>query len=217
MAVRLHTDLNLPSISIASLMANHFVEKTPLGNEAIAYLNRGEEIPPSLTLSVIRHRLQQSDCEHGVLLEEIPQDVDQAQRLNKTLLCNYRVIVINLEASDDWIADRCFSRLYCPVCGKVYTNSPSSSDKKEYCDACGGSLQRRSDDSPEAVRSRLNAYRVQMQPLLNFYHTRNELISIPGDRPFEELYQDVLSTITKSITEQSQQEEAMATALRRTQ
>lgn len=199
-AVRLHSELSIPAVSFASLLANHLVEKTPLGEEALTHLNRNEEIPRDITLSIIRHRLQQSDCDRGVILEEIPQDVEQAQCLGNALQSSHRFLVINIETSDAWLKERASSRLYCRVCGKVYMTSPTTPNKKEYCDACAGNLQRRSDDASDAVQARLTSYKVNMAPLLEFFRTRNELISIPGDRPFEELYEDVQSTIVKNTT-----------------
>jgi adenylate kinase len=195
MAVRLKKNFLFPDISLASLISNHILEETPLGEQAKQYLVNGKELPTELSLSILCERLQQKDCTRGSIFEDFPLIVDYFQLMNECISSYFRFLVIYINASDDWLAERSEHRFVCRICGKVYDEATSSLKNKGFCDICLEPLHRRQEDSPEVVKIRVQNYRTQLAPLLNIYQREKILVEINGERPFDTVYKDVINTI----------------------
>ncbi|HAG81185.1 MAG TPA: adenylate kinase [Cyanobacteria bacterium UBA12227] len=157
-AQRLAEVLRIPHISTGEILRSAVADKTPLGQKAQAYMDRGELVPDELLLDLIGDRLNQPDAEKGWILDGFPRNVSQAsflekllQELNQTCNC-----AINLEVPDEILLDRLLGR------GRL-------------------------DDTPETIRTRLEVYRHQTAPVIEFYRERALLRIIDGDRPMEEV------------------------------
>lgn len=195
MAVRLKQNFLFPDISLASLVSNHILEETLLGEQAKEYLVTGKELSTELSLSILCERLDHPDCLQGTLFEDFPLAVDYFRLMKERLSSHFRFLAIYINASDDWLAERSEHRLVCRTCGKVYDEATSSLKNKGFCDICLNPLYRRQDDSPEVVKTRAHNYRTQFEPLLTEYQREKVLVEINGERPFDVIYRDIVNTI----------------------
>ena len=195
MAVRVRRDFHFPNISLATLLSSHVLDETSLGTKSHDYLSKGGSPPSELLLAVLCNRLKERDCAGGALLEDMSLTVDQIGVLQKQLASRFQFLVVNIDASDDWLVQKAGRRFICHNCGYVCDDAEGSRKEPNRCDICSAPLQRRSDDSPGVIRSRLEAYRTQLSPLFFFFSEKGMVLQIPGDREFDETYESLVSAI----------------------
>ena len=175
--------LKIPQISTGDILRENVKNKTPLGNEAKGYMNRGELVPDDVILNMMKDRLQYSDCKGGYILDGFPRTIPQAEGLS-SLLSNINQeldIVILLNLNDEIIVKRMGGRRVHPDSGRVYHieyNPPKVSNKD---DITGEDLIIRPDDQEETVRKRLEVYDKQTAPLINFYRKLSILKEVNAD------------------------------------
>ena len=195
MAVRVRRDFNFPNISLPTLLANHVLEGTSLGAKSQDFLAKGGSPPPELLLAMLCDRLKEPDCARGALLEDVSLTVGQISAFQKQLADRFQLLVVNIDASDDWLVQKAGRRFVCYNCGYVCDESETCRKEQNYCDICSSPLQRRQDDSPEVIRARLGVYRSQLSPLFSFYLEKGVLLQISGNREFEEVYKALVAAI----------------------
>lgn len=151
-------DRHIPHISTGDMLREATAQGTPLGVQAKSYMDKGELLPDSLILDMVRDRLNQPDAANGWILDGFPRTLSQAEFLDKLLQEMNQVYncAINLDVPDDVIVTRMLAR-------------------------------GRADDNEETIRRRLQVYREQTQPLIDFYSKKESLISVDGDRPVSEI------------------------------
>ncbi len=172
-------------------------EGTPLGKKAKEYMDRGALVPDEIVIGIMRERLAREDCRRGFLLDGFPRTVNQADALGQTLQELGITLdgVVNLEVSEVELVRRLTGRRVCPKCGANYHvmfNPPRTEGR---CDNCGTDLIQRDDDREETVRRRLEVYRNQTQPLINYYQERGLLKTVNGEQPVDKVSQDLARII----------------------
>lgn len=195
MAVRVRKDFDFPNISLATLLTNHVLEGTSIGTKGQDYLAKGGSLPPELFTAMLCDRLKEMDCARGVLLEDMSLTIGQVKTIQKQLADRFQILVVNIDASDDFLVQKAGRRFVCYNCGYVCDESETNRKEQNCCDICSAPLQRRQGDSPEIIRSRLESYRVQLSPLFSFYLENGILLQIPGNREFNETYKALVSAI----------------------
>ena len=162
-AVRIAAAMNIPHISTGDIVRKNIKEKTPVGLKAKSYIDRGQLVPDEVVVEIVQQRIDEDDCKNGFLLDGFPRTIAQAEALDRlTNIDN----VINLEVDLDKLVDRITGRRVCEKCGESYH---VSTKKDDICEKCGGKLIQRADDTEETVKSRLNVYKNETAPLINFY------------------------------------------------
>jgi len=189
--------LGIPHIDTGSIIRENIREKTPLGLEAKAYVEKGELVPDELVIRLVKDRLGKPDAKDGFLLDGFPRSLVQAEALSKmgsggTEIVD-RVVFINVD--EDILIERLSSRRICSSCKAVYNMITIPPVKDEICDKCGGNLIRRPDDSEEAIRNRFRVYREETSPISVYYRDNNLLTEVGGMGTVEE----VTSRILKSL------------------
>ena len=163
-------------------------EGTELGRKAQAYMDRGELVPDEVIIGMVEEVLADLDGNGGVILDGFPRTVGQAEALERSLdrlgLQVDRVVL--LTAPDEVLVKRVAGRRSCPDCGKVYNVHFNPPARDGRCDACGAELVHRADDDPETVRNRLEVYRRQTEPLVEFYRGGGAGVEeVDGDQPVD--------------------------------
>ena len=155
---------------------------TELGMLAKSYMDRGELVPDEVVIGMIIERISQNDCTNGVIFDGFPRTKDQARALEQELRDHNRKIdyVMLLRVPDDVLLRRIAGRQTCKTCGSIYNIYYFPSKRPEVCDACGGKLYQRNDDSMETARHRLEVYFAQTMPLIEHYREQGNLIEIDG-------------------------------------
>ncbi len=184
-AVRIAAAMNIPHISTGDIFRKNIKEKTPLGLKAKSYIDRGQLVPDEVVVEIVQQRIDEDDCKNGFLLDGFPRTIAQAEALDRlTNIDN----VINLEVDLDKLVDRITGRRVCEKCGESYH---VSTKKDDICEKCGGKLIQRADDTEETVKSRLNVYKNETAPLINFYKNQGVLKNVDGMKSIEEVFEEI--------------------------
>lgn len=187
----------IPHISTGDIFRKNISEKTPLGVEAKGYMDRGQLVPDELTIDLVNDRLQKEDCKNGFLLDGFPRTVKQAEALDNFLKKNGNSIdaALLIDVPFSFILERMTGRRVCNDCGASYhiKNNPPKVEGK--CDLCGGSLIQRKDDCAETVNERLDVYKKQTQPLVEYYNNSNILKTVDGARNIDQVFDDICSLL----------------------
>jgi len=192
--------LNVPRVSSGDLFRAAIRENTRLGAEAQTYLAKGELVPDRLTIEMVAERLSQPDCAEGVILDGFPRTVKQAQALDEFLEGSGRRIelVLYIRVSEDSLLKRLAGRWTCRNCGTVYHELFSPEKVKGVCDACGGALYQRADDTPETQKRRIQVYVEQTAPLIDYYRQQGTLVEIDGEQSIQAVQDDAREAIVRA-------------------
>ena len=197
--------LGIPHISTGEIFRKNIKEKTELGKIVNKYADEGKLVPDDVTNKMVKNRLNEEDCINGVILDGYPRNLAQANELDKILAeKNEKVdLIVNLHTPTEEIIERVMARRECPTCKKVYNMILNKPKVGELCDNCNTQLIKRTDDTPEKLKLRLDTFFKDTQPVIDFYKTRgivkDEEISIAINR----LGHDVADDVYKIITEKN--------------
>ena len=182
-AVALCEVLNVVQVATGYLFRNNIKSGTELGKLAKSYIDKGELVPDEVTASMVKDRLQQPDTEKGFILDGFPRTIKQAEMLENILkeLNEEITAVIYLDVADEEIVKRISGRVICEKCQAPYHKEFSPSKVEGICDKCGGKLYTRDDDKPETVINRLEVFRKNTFPLVDFYEKKGLVVRIPAE------------------------------------
>ena len=158
---------------------------SPLGREAKDYMDRGALVPDDVIIRMMGERLGRADARRGFILDGFPRTIAQAEALG-TLLKDLGLTldtVVYFDVSEPELLRRLTGRRVCRKCGHTYHLVSNPPKRPGVCDACGGELYQREDDSEATVRNRLDVYRRQTSPLLDYYRERHMLTTVSGEGP----------------------------------
>jgi adenylate kinase len=176
-------ELGVPQISTGDIFRDAIKRGTELGKKVQEIVGRGDLVPDELTVSLVKERLAQPDAAAGFILDGFPRTIPQASSLEQFQSLD---AVVNFTISDEVVVTRLSGREICKSCGAIYhvTNMPAA--VKGTCDKCGGPLYTRPDDSIESIRNRLEVYKRQTEPLIDFYAARKLLKNIDSSKSPED-------------------------------
>ena len=177
-------------LSTGDLLREAVKNQTPLGKKAKEYMDRGELVPDELIVQLIEETMPKDG---NVILDGFPRTVNQALALEEMLKGKGEKIskVLFFDVPDEVIIDRLSGRRVCSKCGAVYHVKYNPPKVEGMCDLCGGSLMQRDDDREEVVKKRLEVYRKQTQPLIEFYQERGIIYKLDAGKGVEELFEEV--------------------------
>ncbi len=179
----------IPHISTGDMLREAVKEKTPEGVEAAGYMNRGELVPDSLVISMVRRRLEKPDAQKGFLLDGYPRTGEQAENLDRMLKGIGRGldVILYFKTTPAIVLKRLAGRWLCKGCGKIY-NVPNVMPKRQgVCDVDGGALYQREDDKEETILKRLSVYEKQTAALIDYYRRNGLLREVSGDEDAQKL------------------------------
>jgi adenylate kinase len=158
---------------------------SPLGREAKSYMDRGALVPDDVIIRMMAERLGAADAGRGFILDGFPRTIAQAEALARLLkdLGQTLDTVVYFDVSEPELLRRLTGRRVCRACGHSYHVTSNPPKRAGVCDACGGELYQRDDDGEATVRNRLEVYRRQTAPLLDYYRQRNLLVTVSGEGP----------------------------------
>jgi adenylate kinase len=201
-AQALAREWGVPHVATGDMLREAVAAKTPLGLEAKRHMDSGGLVPDEVVIGLVGERLAQPDAKAGVVLDGFPRTVAQAEALDalfaRTGLSLDRVVYFNV--SRDELLRRLTGRRVCRACGRTYhlvSAPPKVADK---CDVCGGELYQRVDDSEATVATRLDVYRTQTSPLLDYYRGRNLLAEVAGEGSVAEVAEAIRKAANQVAT-----------------
>ena len=197
-AAKLVERYDIPHVSTGDIFRGALQERTPLGLEAKRYMDVGALVPDQVTVGITRERLAKSDCIGGFILDGFPRTLQQAQALDQMLAkMGIRLNkVVNIAVPDQELIPRLTGRRICQSCGATYHMEFRPPAQQNVCDRCGGELYQRTDDQEDTVRERLEVYRLQTQPLIQYYQERDLYSEINGAQSTEAVFRDIVVSLT---------------------
>ncbi|MFJ7964566.1 adenylate kinase [Streptomyces sp. NPDC096324] len=182
-AAFLAKNLAIPHISTGDLFRANISQQTELGKLAKSYMDKGELVPDEVTIAMAKDRMEQPDAENGFLLDGFPRNVSQAEALDGMLSSESMKLdaVLDLEVPEDEVVRRIAGRRICRNdSSHVFHVSYKAPKQEGVCDVCGGELYQRDDDSEETVRTRLEVYHTQTEPIIDYYRAQSLVVTIPA-------------------------------------
>jgi adenylate kinase len=190
------SQLSIPKISTGDIFRANVSGGTELGRQARKYMDRGDLVPDEVTIAMVRDRLAEDDARDGFLLDGFPRNVPQAETLKKILAeWDTRLdIVLELVVDEDEVVRRLSGRRTCERCGRIW-HVDFDDKQDDICDECGGRLFQRDDDKVEVVQHRLEVYKHDTAPLVQFYADERILVGIDAMGPVEEVTNRALAAL----------------------
>jgi adenylate kinase len=188
--------LGAPTLATGNVLRAALKQGTPLGLEAKAFMDRGDLVPDSVILGIVREELARPEYASGVVLDGVVRTVPQAEGLEAMLNSLGRKVdaVVSLEVPDDEIVRRMASRTVCTNCQTPYSDLQPGAT----CPNCGGVVMRRSDDEPAAVRNRLKVFNQQTAPVFDWYKRNGaRLVVVDANGTVSDVTQRVLRALGK--------------------
>ena len=193
-AERIAPAFGLPHISTGEILRAAVTAGTELGSTAKRYMDAGDLVPDQVVVGIIRERLAEPDAARGFMLDGFPRTLEQARELDAMLEQAGRALtlVLLIDVPEEELVQRLAGRRACRNCGRGYNVVFDPPKVDGVCDVCGGELFQRDDDNEETVRNRLEVYRAQTAPLIDYYREGGLLESVfGGGRTPDQVYGDV--------------------------
>lgn len=192
-AARIAETYHIPHISTGDIFRANIKGGTELGKKAKSYMDAGKLVPDELVCDLVADRIAQDDCKDGCILDGFPRTIPQAESLDKAVArMNTKVdFAVNVDVPDEVIVERMSGRRACLKCGATYHVAYKPPKKEGICDVCGSELVLREDDKPETVKTRLNVYHEQTQPLIDYYEKKGVLLTVDGTNPMDEVFSQI--------------------------
>ena len=169
-ARRISAEYGIPHIATGDMLRAAIAEGTPLGQQVKPILEGGELVPDELIIEVIRERLEEPDAAAGFVLDGFPRTMGQADALDSVLreIGRELTVVFALQLSDEICIERLLKRA-----------------RDEH----------RTDDTPDAIRRRLELYHRETEPLIEHYRTLGLLLTIHADGTPNEVFAEIQAAL----------------------
>jgi adenylate kinase len=172
-------------ISTGDILRENVRAGTELGREAKGYMDAGSLVPDALIIKMMAERLNQPDARESFLLDGFPRTVAQAvalDELTKAMGIELDAVIL-LDIGDDILVRRLTSRRVCSSCGAIYNVAGHMPKADGVCDKCSGHVVQRDDDMESVIRRRLDVYRGETAPLVDYYDKAGKLRRVEATGP----------------------------------
>jgi adenylate kinase len=172
---RIAARLGIPKIATGDVLREAIRNGTQQGLAAKAYMDRGDLVPDSVILGIMKDTLSSPATAKGAILDGVVRTVPQAEGLTSLVASLGRKVdkVLLFDVSDDELIRRLSGRTVCDKCQTPYMGLEPGTP----CARCGGTLVRRPDDEPQAIRTRLAVYRAQTEPVIKWARDHDVSVS----------------------------------------
>lgn len=197
----LNEKLGIKPVSSGDIFRACIAEGGPLGQKLNEYMTKGELVPDEIVLEMLEERLEKPDLSEGVILDGFVRTVVQAEKLKELLSKTGKKVdlVVNLQTPEEEILERIVNRRVCKKCKAVYNTVLNPSKQENVCDKCGGELIQRDDDKLEKAKNRLEVYKRETAPLVDYYEKEGNLLSLvlsqAANRMAKEAAEDIIAHI----------------------
>lgn len=189
---------DIPQISTGDMLRNAIREGNELGQKVQAIMDRGELVDDETIIALVKQRIQGDDCQNGFLLDGFPRTIPQAKACEQHGI--HLDYVIEISVPDEVIIDRLCGRRVHPGSGRTYHINHSPPQTPGLDDETNEPLIQREDDQEDVVTKRLQVYREQTAPLVQFYQEldqagRTSYLQIDGSQDLEDVRQTILNQL----------------------
>ena len=191
--------LGLPHVSTGEMFREAAAAGSELGLSAQRFMSRGDLVPDEVTIGMLLERIAQPDAAAGYMLDGFPRTIAQAQAQALDAALAQRGVAIEgvlyLELPEPELVARLSGRRICDGCGAIYHLVHHPPRDSERCDNCGGALQQREDDRPDAVQRRLDVNREPTEALAEHYAHLGRLRRVDGSGEPSQVTERLLAAI----------------------
>ena len=197
-STRMQNKLGVDVIAMGDIFRESVKQSTELGKKVKSYVEKGALVPDEVVLEVLKDRLNKVPKGKGFLLDGFPRTIAQAESLQSIAKID---VILMLDVPDQIIIERLTSRRLCKSCGAVYNIRFLKPKVEGKCDKCGGELYQRSDDNETVIRNRLQVYKTQTEPLVEYYRKKNTpfIVNVTKsvDQPPEPMVEHMMAELKK--------------------
>ncbi len=188
--------INVPHIDTGSMLREEIALKSAEGELAASFMNQGQLAPAWLVIKIIKNRLSRDDAKNGFILDGFPRSLEQAHMFEEILTEIGEEIqgVLNIEVDESILIDRMAFRKSCS-CGEKYNTKFNAPKEENICDKCGSALTQRSDDNVETAGKRIETYKSETEPLINYFTKKNLIININGNQEIDKILSDIANEL----------------------
>lgn len=188
---------SIPHISTGDMFRSALKNETPMGLKAKGFMDKGELVPDEIVNGLVEERLELEDCQEGYILDGYPRTVNQAEALTDMLGKKQQEVdvVISIDTSDETVVKRLTGRRTCQNCGAIYHVDNNPPKEQGICDICQHDVVQREDDKEETVLNRLEVYKKQTEPLLNYYKQKNLLVVVDGEQDLADVSTEIIEVL----------------------
>lgn len=187
-AQNLQNQIGFIHIATGDLFRKHLSDETELGLSAKAYIDKGELVPDTVTIDMLREELLAAGNEAGILFDGFPRNLEQAEALDTLLYGSGRSLdgVVYVRVSDEVILRRLIGRMICRECQAPFHKefNPYKECPQGKCEN-GEFLYQRDDDKSETVLARLKTFHSVTTPLIEYYRARGLIGEVDGEGPVD--------------------------------
>ena len=196
-ARKLMAERNIPQISTGDMLRAAVDAGSRFGQQAGAIMEAGRLVSDDVMLGIISERLSEPDTEDGFILDGFPRTRKQALDLSELLdeLGKPLDVAVLMDVDFDILMKRLTGRRTCSLTGRLLNIYFSSQEELDECTMAGGELIQREDDNEETIENRLDVYREQTEPVIDYYRKRNKLKIVDADGTIDEVYERFLAVL----------------------
>lgn len=188
-AARMAAHWSIPHISTGDMFREIQKGDSPFAKEIRGILAQGALVPDEMVTKLAFDRLAEKDCEDGFILDGFPRTLSQAKALQGSRFALDALLSIDVERSE--IIKRLSSRRVCEHCQSVFSGDTA----KTACPKDGHPLAQRADDRPEAVAKRLDIFKENFSPVMNFYQGEGRLHTVNGGGSPDVVFERIVALI----------------------
>ncbi len=196
-AKKLMADRNIPQVSTGDMLREAVASGTRFGLKAKSIMEAGNLVPDDVVLGIISERLTEPDAVDGFILDGFPRTTQQALDLSELLdeLGTPLDSAVLMDVDFEILLKRLTGRRTCSLSGKLLNVHFSTQEELDACANAGGELIQREDDNEETIGNRLDVYRKNTEPLVDYYAKRNKLTKIDAEGTIDEVYDRLLAAL----------------------
>lgn len=191
---------SIPKISTGDMLREAVKAGAEIGLRAKAIMERGELVGDDVMIAIVRDRLDRADARRGFILDGFPRTVAQAKALDRLMEGRDPLIVIDIAVPEAELVRRLSTRMVCADCGTNAEGLDSSQIATARCTRCGGRLKQRADDNEAVVLERLNVYRRDTQPLVDYYRERPTFRAVDGAQGPDRVAADLVEAVDSNAS-----------------
>lgn len=186
----------LPHISTGDIFRKMLSEKSEDSKMLQKYMQEGKLVPADLVNKIVKDFILSDSCSAGCILDGYPRNLDQAKYFAENIDGNINVIFLSV--ADDVVVKRILGRFSCESCGKLYNKYFDKPVKEGVCDKCGNTrFIERQDDKESTILSRVEEYKKETLPLVEFYKDKGRFFTVDAGKLKEQVTNELASIVKK--------------------